>query len=472
MKRLATAALLFALGCGNKLAVVVTVEPQAGILGANEEIRELVLVLRDNGGNSAATVFDNNGEEITFPVTLSTRVDASRANSDLTVGIAAVNAQGRTVAGGVKTVAIEEEGETAAKVTLDSNDPCVAGDGADEGCCSDFFDTDGNLLADCAERAFADRFPELCAGNECGDGVFNPLAGELCDDGNNLGGDGCSEFCVDENTQAHVYLHYEELSAADNGAIFSDLVYDPNLAPGGFLVQRNENANDGTICRKLNRQFVRLDRDDAGLFFNLVNLGNFQAIDAAGTVTNQGTFDTLFSSFTVGLFNDGEPLRLQLAGGATLVAPKVLFDGPAPTHFNGADLLRFGGDNAPNVANLLDIVRGEDHVIEWTPRGLNETMLMILYTDGFDTITTCSAPDANGQMTIPKALTQTLPIGVFSNENNDFVSGFFMSLGYGVDLNPANGAAFAANELDQLGAESGLLFFTAIDGENIFGNIR
>jgi cysteine-rich repeat protein len=37
-----------------------------------------------------------------------------------------------------------------------------------------------------------------CTRALCGDGTLNPTAGEFCDDGNNLNGDGCSTDCVVE----------------------------------------------------------------------------------------------------------------------------------------------------------------------------------------------------------------------------------------------------------------------------------
>lgn len=35
-------------------------------------------------------------------------------------------------------------------------------------------------------------------GARCGDGISDPLAGEQCDDGNTIDGDGCSSSCLIE----------------------------------------------------------------------------------------------------------------------------------------------------------------------------------------------------------------------------------------------------------------------------------
>jgi uncharacterized protein (TIGR03382 family) len=73
------------------------------------------------------------------------------------------------------------------------------GDGCDENC---FIETCGNNIVqrdeDCDEGGPTATCDADCTFPECGDGSHNVLAGEQCDDGNNVDGDGCTAECVRE----------------------------------------------------------------------------------------------------------------------------------------------------------------------------------------------------------------------------------------------------------------------------------
>lgn len=88
--------------------------------------------------------------------------------------------------------------------------------------CSDLVGTSGISAADCvqvekAARAVEMHLPWLC---NCGDGSLD--SGEVCDDGNNLPGDGCSPVCLIETEQVpSAGLHGWLLLTAAMGALGS-----------------------------------------------------------------------------------------------------------------------------------------------------------------------------------------------------------------------------------------------------------
>ncbi|MBU0727648.1 hypothetical protein KKA95_03100 [Patescibacteria group bacterium] len=76
----------------------------------------------------------------------------------------------------------ETEGVTATTTETEGSEPdCVPADDPD----ADLGDTPGNE-----------------ANPECGNGELDVLLGEQCDDGNNVSGDGCSQYCMKEATGA------------------------------------------------------------------------------------------------------------------------------------------------------------------------------------------------------------------------------------------------------------------------------
>jgi len=83
--------------------------------------------------------------------------------------------------------------------TVDASEMCddgntISGDGCSWKCRVEF--VCGNGFCEAANYETCDLCPSDCC-PDCGDGVLDP--GEECDDGNNLGGDGCSKGCGDED---------------------------------------------------------------------------------------------------------------------------------------------------------------------------------------------------------------------------------------------------------------------------------
>jgi len=71
------------------------------------------------------------------------------------------------------------------------------GDGCDSNCtvtaCGNGIVTEGEACDDGADSAWCDRD---CTSAECGDGIVNEAAGEQCEDGNDVDGDGCDTNCT------------------------------------------------------------------------------------------------------------------------------------------------------------------------------------------------------------------------------------------------------------------------------------
>lgn len=58
---------------------------------------------------------------------------------------------------------------------------------------------------------------DVCIADGCGDGMADPLAGEMCDDGNIVGGDGCSADCRSDETCGNGTIDGELGEACDGG---------------------------------------------------------------------------------------------------------------------------------------------------------------------------------------------------------------------------------------------------------------
>ena len=84
--------------------------------------------------------------------------------------------------------------------------------------------------------------------SRCGDGQIDPGRGEVCDDGANVGGDGCSADCTSvECTRARSYEHpvthhcyWRETSVVSRTTAITRCAEG-----GGFLVRWNGNAGEG-----------------------------------------------------------------------------------------------------------------------------------------------------------------------------------------------------------------------------------
>ena len=50
----------------------------------------------------------------------------------------------------------------------------------------------------CPPGSSCDANRDTCISDSCGNGILEGQAGEMCDDGNNIAGDGCSPLCVTE----------------------------------------------------------------------------------------------------------------------------------------------------------------------------------------------------------------------------------------------------------------------------------
>jgi cysteine-rich repeat protein len=431
--------LLLALGCGAKSEIQITVDADPQALG-NAEIVSLQLVLIQNG-DSGAALFENDGDPIDFPVTLSTRVDADRLNT-LHIGVAGVDADGLTILGGNILVTLDGGNKDVA-VLMNQTDPCVAGDGTDIGCCTNFFDDDGNGLGDCAEPACAAQFPDLCEGAVCGDGILNPFAAESCDDGNTQGNDGCSATCLAEQDQLFAFVEYSEVIDVDNND--NDLSVMANnsfRANEGFVV-----VQESGDCKKLD--ILAAVRQDDNFFF--ANYGQLDAVRPNVSVRSI-LVDELSDPTIIGIdaqFNAPAPMQFAFSGGPDM-GGKLLFAGNSPTQLV----------ISPEEA-VRNVTRNQDATISWTPTpGLDENVVVSFFERNGATQIFCQAPDAQGSLVIPAEFTRALPKGNFQQNG-----GYFLFVGHGQLL-----------EVPVVPGDSpqgllGTLFVTVDKGTQIVGDI-
>ncbi len=83
----------------------------------------------------------------------------------------------------------------------------------------------------------------------CGDGVLNQTAGEECDDGNDVGGDGCSEFCLvetGESVEESVGAGGTVTTDTGQGATAGDPVETSVTTPNGGTITIDEGSITGT----------------------------------------------------------------------------------------------------------------------------------------------------------------------------------------------------------------------------------
>jgi len=126
----------------------------------------------------------------------------------------------------------------------DGND--VGGDGCTN-CIVDPYCGDGEIDAgeecDDGNNDNGDGCNEFCYDEFCGDGVVQ--SPEECDDGNNDNGDGCNEFCYDEFCGDGVVQSPEECDDGnnDNGDGCNEFCYDEFCGDG--VVQSPEECDDG-----------------------------------------------------------------------------------------------------------------------------------------------------------------------------------------------------------------------------------
>lgn len=427
------------LGCGNRVNIKVTVDADPAAL-QNSEVFALQVILEQNG-DSGTALFENNGEPIDFPVTFSTRVDADRLG-DLRIGVAGIDAENHAVLGGTNFVDLNGN-DVEAFVLMNNQDPCAAGDGADIGCCTNFLDDDGNGLADCAEQTCADQFPDVCEGAVCGDGIVNPFAGELCDDGNNVDGDGCDSTCLDENSELSAILEYSEVIDFNSGVDVSIMSLFAFLTNPGFTVVQREGD-----CKKVD--LLNLVRQDADFFF--VDFGPLSAFREDGSLANSILVDDVGDPIIIGIaeaFADGEPATLELEGGPDLLVPKVLFDDAFPTRL---DVLQ-------NEA-ITAFTRNEDLEVTWTPTGLDENVVVLFFERFGLTQVFCEAPDAQGSIIVPATFTRAFPRGTFADGG-----GFFLVMGHGLSLEIPVDPDESPNGI------GGTLFFNIDHGEQLTGDI-
>ena len=110
-------------------------------------------------------------------------------------------------------------GEECDDGNADDDDAC--GNDCLEPVCGDG-ELEGNEVCEAPFAANCD--PSLCQIiGICGDGIVGNSAGEECDDGNNVDGDGCSASCTEEN------ICNDCLSADPNVAPFNDACNDPTV---------------------------------------------------------------------------------------------------------------------------------------------------------------------------------------------------------------------------------------------------
>jgi MYXO-CTERM domain-containing protein len=87
--------------------------------------------------------------------------------------------------------------------SVDGDEDCDDGNGKDnDACLSDCtMNTCGDGIVndddeDCDDGGVSETCDDDCTTAECGDGTLNMVAGEDCDDGNDIDGDGCSSQCL------------------------------------------------------------------------------------------------------------------------------------------------------------------------------------------------------------------------------------------------------------------------------------
>jgi cysteine-rich repeat protein len=74
----------------------------------------------------------------------------------------------------------------------------VAGDGCDENCVLECGNGAPDPGEDCDTSGESATCDDDCTNVDCGDNNINEAAGEECDDGNTVAGDGCSDTCIEE----------------------------------------------------------------------------------------------------------------------------------------------------------------------------------------------------------------------------------------------------------------------------------
>jgi hypothetical protein len=489
MKKLAGFLALSALlGCRNQVGIVVQVDPDPALI-QGQDIRSLRLILSDTGGNNGSAEFDNNGDPISFPVTFSTRVDVDRANSTLNVAVVALNEKGIGVASGQQELSLpgqlEKNQEVLVGVDLNNEDPCFAGDGADLGCCTDLLDNDNNGRIDCIDQACVDAFPDLCADNECGDGVTNLFAGELCDPNDPETQDGCNVNCTNDKLTATALVRYDELGldANDPNEFRSGFFYSPLQSPLGFFATQTFSKGETTCqVRRRHQSLDQLQNLDVFFFFP----GQVQLKNGAGAVVQTVDPDLLNpENFFVRepVLADGAPFTVetQVQANDNLLVGKQLANANAPTRFSIDAIESFGGDNNYNQFDLVDIIRGEDFLIEWTPTGIDEPVVFSIETFPKqvsivqNVFITCVAPDAAGKMIVPGPATAALQrqATFFDAENNVNIIAYFASFGHGFIANPT--PIEIADYTDANGFfidAPGQFEFSMIDGFNAAGGIE
>lgn len=408
-------ALLFA--CGERKEIVVTAN--LGVALSGLEITALRLVLYE-GVNSGTAVFDDGGEPINFPVTLSTRVSAARFG-ELRVGLVALDANGRSLGGGFTTVDLSGDGTRFnASVLIDSEDPFIVGDGADEGSCVNTVDDDGNGITDCLEEACVTDLPEC--GGACGDGIVDFYRGELCDDGNTIPGDGCDEACVSEVAALSGFLQYFQLTS--NNQEFVIMGQIPIFDALGIFNVGDEEGD----C-----QIAGFTPNPLFDLFSVGQIGSIEFVnDADGTVLR--AHDIANGVFQVVQASDATPgtaVTLRNAGGAALGAQ---------------DLVSFSfPEKLQAITPPLDIFRGQDYRLEWTDPGVGEDVFLTIFDFLSSQSIFCQVPASDGGITIPGRLTRFLQRSTVADGAGAVIqigSGFRQSLDIGLEVRVMNGAEF------------------------------
>lgn len=470
--------LLSLAGCAERIGVVVKINVDAADLGG-EKLQSFRLILGSSGGDSGSALFEADEPIDSFPVTLSTRIDAKRADTDLRVAVVGVTDRGRALLSGFREVTIPNQEEFEVVIDLDQEDPCTGGDGADLGCCTDLLDNDGNGLIDCADQACVDAFPDLCTDNECGDGITNPFAGELCDPNDPETQTGCDLFCLNGLDTTNLLLRYDETGVDENDPDDrrSGVLYHPRIEPVGFRTVRA--VNDGeTSCEFAIRHFGRRNQDLDNFPFFFAFGGQLQLERADGTVVQSVVPDPeQIDDFYGGVpsFADGEPFRARTVpvGGDDILVEKELLVGAAPSHFDFADLSSFGDDNNFVPGNFVDIVRGEEFVVEWEPINSGEEVFFSIQTFAQETFTLCRAPESAGRLVVPASLTAVYPrrLSFFDPDVNATIINYFGTFGHGI-------SSQVGVEVDEFLPDfggiqvPGQVTFQFIDGFSAAGGVR